>query len=146
MIEKYILSNSGTKDDAQDVFQNALVVLYSNTQKPSFELTSSISTYIFSISKNLWLKELRRKKNDSDKPLSENIIQEEGDFPQKEALISKVEKALNALSENCKRLIELYHYQNFSWKEIVVKMNYKNEHAARNQKYKCLKKLKDKLI
>ena len=108
MIENYILSNSGTKDDAQDIFQNALVALYSNTQKPSFELTSSISTYIFSISKNLWLKELRRKKNDSDEPLSENIIQEEGDFPQKEALISKVEKALNSLSENCKRLIELY--------------------------------------
>ena len=64
IVENYILKNSGNKEDAKDIFQNALIIFYKKAISSEFELTSKISTYIFAIAQNLWLKKLRdNKKN-----------------------------------------------------------------------------------
>ena len=62
ILKRYVLKNSGDKDDAKDVFQNTLIVFYKKVLIENFELSSKISTYLFSIAKNLWLKKLRDEK------------------------------------------------------------------------------------
>lgn len=146
MIENYILKNSGTKEEAKDIYQNTLLAFYKSIIKEGFVLNSKISTYLFSISKNLWLKELRETSKFQVSNLSdEKEIADEGDFSQKEELINKMTVGLKKLSENCQKLIRLYYYESKSWNEIMQVMNYKNEHAARNQKYKCFQKLKQNI-
>ena len=62
MMTKLVLSNSGTEDEAKDVFQDALIVFWQKVSRKELVLTSKISTYVYSICWNLWRKELERKK------------------------------------------------------------------------------------
>src|SRR6185436_11226786 len=59
IVAKYVKQNSGSRQDAEDIFQEAIIVLLNNIRHPGFQLTASLKTYLFSISKNLWLKKLR---------------------------------------------------------------------------------------
>jgi len=148
MVENYILKNNGSKEDAKDIFQNALVVFYENIQKPEFTITSKISTYLYSISKNLWLKKMTRNKEDlysnslksiyinSSKIEAEELLEEPLDISQYLANI------LKKLGNPCKPLIVCFHFDKLSWDEIALKLNYKTAHAARNQKYKCFLKIR----
>src|SRR3954462_110814 len=62
MMTKLVITNSGTEDEARDVYQDALVVFWQKATSGNLVLTSKISTYIYSICQNLWRKELDRKK------------------------------------------------------------------------------------
>jgi RNA polymerase sigma factor (sigma-70 family) len=142
MIERMIKQNNGSKDDAKDIFQNTLLAFYNNCCKKEFSLTVKIETYLYSIAHNLWLKELNRTKDFINSEKIELVEEESGDKVEKEVLIDKMNDSFDRLSEQCQQLIKLFHYQSMSWEEIMYKLGYKNEHAARNQKYKCLQKLK----
>jgi DNA-directed RNA polymerase specialized sigma24 family protein len=61
MMTKMVMSNSGTEQEAKDIYQEALVVFWQKSTSKKLVLTSKISTYIYSICQNLWRKELDRK-------------------------------------------------------------------------------------
>ena len=58
LIQSLILNNNGTADDAKDIFQEAMIVLYEKVRSGSFELNCQLKTYLYSVSKRLWLKKL----------------------------------------------------------------------------------------
>jgi len=60
MIQSLIVNNNGTADDARDIFQEAMVVLYEKVRTGSFELNCQLKTYLYSVSKRLWLKRLQQ--------------------------------------------------------------------------------------
>ena len=72
-IEKFICKNSGTSVDAEDVFQETIMVLLDKVPKDDFVLTSSIKTYIFAVASNIWLKRLRDAKSTTKLPLDFEI-------------------------------------------------------------------------
>lgn len=61
LIKKYILSNNGTIEDAEDVFHDSIIVLIHNLRN-NVKITSELSTYLYSIAKNLWLRRLAAKR------------------------------------------------------------------------------------
>lgn len=147
MVENYILKNSSDKDDAKDIFQNALIIFYKKAITPSFELTSKISTYVFATAQNLWLKKLRDKKN-SNIPLKENHTTEitanedfEREFPTL-SLKDYLKQKLLELGEPCLSILTMHTYQKLNMAIITEKMGYANEHTTRQQKYKCLKRIR----
>src|SRR6202012_4447482 len=60
MVQSLILSNSGYPDDARDIFQEAMIVLYEKARSGSFELNSQLKTYLYSVCRRLWLKRLNQ--------------------------------------------------------------------------------------
>ena len=52
-IQAFILNNNGSYDDARDIFQEAMIVLYENAKNESFVLTCQIKTYLYSICRRL---------------------------------------------------------------------------------------------
>ena len=149
MIETMILNNNGTKEDAKDIFQNTLIVFYKNALNPNFVLQAKISTYLYSVSKRLWMRKLKKDKphlemsitNDHDfKLLHENQIKlvETPPTPLHEYIIKK----LDELGEPCKSIIVMHEYNKLKMSEITTKLGYANEHTTRQQKYKCLLKLR----
>lgn len=143
MVESYVIKNSGTKYDAQDIVQDAFFLLYKKVEDVQFEITSQLSTYIFGISKNLWLKKITKKNPDNTKLEIEN---EFNDLPEDEyeklQLIKKLELALIKLGEPCKTIIEQFYYFKKNMKDIAALMHYTSAENAKNQKYKCFNRLK----
>jgi len=114
MLTRIVLKN------AQDVFQEALMVLNDKVADPGFKLTSNVCAFLSGTSYNKWLKILRHNKGKHFKPIDgiqlpyENESKEE-----KERMISKMEKALETLSELCRRVLHTYYHDEKSTKEIA---------------------------
>ena len=146
MIQHFVLNNNGSFDDARDLFQEAMITLYEKVQSDSFVLSCQIKTYLFSICKNLWLKRLQQMGKYSA-PLSteEESIAVEADleaFEKKDAAFSIMNRALNSLGEPCKSLLEGYYLNKKGMQELADDFGYTNADNAKNQKYKCLMRLK----
>jgi RNA polymerase sigma factor (sigma-70 family) len=146
MIQHFVSNNNGSFDDARDIFQEAMITLYEKVQLDNFALTCQIKTYLFSICKNLWLKRLQQMGKYST-PLSaqEETISVEEDldrFEKKDAAFAIMDRALNSLGEPCKSLLEGYYLNKKGMQELASQFGYTNADNAKNQKYKCLMRLK----
>ena len=146
MIQHFVTNNNGSFDDARDIFQEAMITLYEKVQLDNFGLTCQIKTYLFSICKNLWLKRLQQMGKYSA-PLSaqEETISVEEDldqFEKKDAAFAIMDRALNSLGEPCKSLLEGYYLNKKGMQELASQFGYTNADNAKNQKYKCLMRLK----
>ena len=47
VVENFICQNSGSADDAKDIFQNALIVLHNKADEGKLEIFSSFKTYLY---------------------------------------------------------------------------------------------------
>lgn len=146
MIRKMVLNNSGSEEDAKDLFHNALIVFYKNIRKPNFELTAKISSYLYAICDKSWKKKLTRDKSRHHASLEgkENIVGENFEYEEKpkKTLAEVIKGLLDKLGDPCKKILLMHEYQKYSMQEIADEMGYLTAHSARNQKYKCLEKLK----
>lgn len=146
-IRKLVISNSGDEEDAKDLYQEAFLAFYQKVKEDEFELKSSIRTYLYAVSRNLWLKRLklfssREQINikDEDQYFEEESVIEENDGRDRE--ISLVQQSLERMGEPCKTILKDFFYHKKSMEEIAQKMNYTNAANAKNQKYKCFNRLK----
>ena len=147
IVLKFILYNSGTGAAAQDVYQETIIVLFESVKKPGFELKCQLQTYIFSIAKRLWLKELKKNgKTFLFKESEENnlvdVSEDLKEFDEKEADIEKMNNSLIDLGEPCSELIKDFYINKLSMEEIAEKFGYTNADNAKTQKYKCLNRLR----
>ena len=147
IVLKFILYNSGTSAAAQDIYQETIIVLYESVKKPEFELKCQLQTYIFSIAKRLWLKELKKNgKTFLFKESEENnlvdVSEDLKEFDEKEAEIEKMNNSLIDLGEPCSELIKDFYINKLSMEQIAEKFGYTNADNAKTQKYKCLQRLK----
>ena len=146
MVQAFILQNNGSYDDARDIFQEAMIALYEKAQNESFVLTCQIKTYVYSICRRLWLKRLQqlgRYSNQVDS-LDETVpVEEDLEIHEKRnAEFAIMDRAMNSLGEPCKSLLEGYYLKKMGMQELAAEFGYTNADNAKNQKYKCLMRLK----
>ena len=141
MMTKLVITNSGTEEEARDVYQEALIVFWQKARSGNLVLTSKMSTYIYSVCQNLWRKELDRKKrlSNEEKDSPEHI---DTDKPEREKIIAK---CLGQLGETCRKVLMYYYFDEMSMQEIADKMGFANTDTAKTKKYKCKQKL-DELV
>jgi RNA polymerase sigma factor (sigma-70 family) len=146
MVQTLILNNNGSTEDAKDIFQEAVVVLYEKVKSGSLELNCQIKTYVYSVCRRLWLKRLSQLQRFSPEVESiEEIVMVEEEMEaheQRNSEFQVMEKAMQNLGEPCKSLLESYYLQKKSMQEIAGDFGYTNADNAKNQKYKCLMRLK----
>lgn len=135
----------GTKEDAQDVFQDALLILCKNVWKGDFVLSSKLDTYLYGVCFNLWRTRIKTKKEIKIEMPDEYRLESEDELQElfaKEAKIKQVEKVLKQLGDPCLKLLQLFYYQSMKLKEIMKEMKYKTENTVKVQKYKCMERAK----
>lgn len=145
----YILKNSGSLDEAKDVYQEAVIAFYENVRDNKFKGESSIGTYLYAIARFKWLNQIKKKnmRRDHHHKLE---VEEFDDGPL--ATIIDIEKqrrvleVLDELGTSCKKLLINCIYHNASMKEIVAQGDYSSEQIARNKKFKCLQKLRALIV
>lgn len=146
MVQTLILHNSGNSDDARDIFQEAMIVLYEKVKSGSFELNCQLKTYVYSVSRRLWLKRLSQLQKfapESDSHADTVAVEEDLEMhEQKNADFIVMEKAMQHIGEPCRSLLEAYYLQKKTMLEIAARFGYTNADNAKNQKYKCLIRLK----
>ncbi|TDW96516.1 RNA polymerase sigma factor (sigma-70 family) [Dinghuibacter silviterrae] len=146
MIQAFILNNNGSSEDARDIFQEAMIVLYEKATSGRFELTAQVKTYLYSVCRRLWLKRLQQVQRFGTPVESmPELVQVEEDLEAHERrneAFMMMEKALGHLGEPCRSLLEAYYLQKKNMQEISEHFGYTNAENAKNQKYKCLTRLK----
>jgi len=146
MIEHLVLTNNGVKDDAQDIFQDSMVVFYNKVKQNGFELTGKASTYLYSIARNIWLRRLRDNKKNTNNMSLEGIelvsaedIDRELVFTEDQIILGKL---LKQSGEKCVELLKAFYFEKLKIRKITELLNFSSEQVVKNQKSICLKKLK----
>lgn len=146
MVQAFILNNNGTTDDARDIFQEAMIVLFEKAKDGQLELNCQIKTYVYSVCRRLWLKRLQQLQRFGAPVESlENMVPVEEELEEherKNEAFAVMEKAMTHLGEPCKSLLEAYYIQKKQMLDIAAEFGYTNADNAKNQKYKCLMRLK----
>ena len=146
MVQTLVISNSGSLDDAKDIFQEAMIVLFEKAKSGHFELNCQLKTYVYSVCRRLWLKRLHQmQKFQTEMEGVEELVPVEEELElheQRNSDFIMMEKAMQHLGEPCKSLLEAYYLQKRNMVEIAENFGYTNADNAKNQKYKCLVRLK----
>jgi RNA polymerase sigma factor (sigma-70 family) len=145
MVQALVINNNGSTEDAKDIFQEAMIVLYEKVQSGSFELNCQIKTFVYSVSRRIWLKRLlhqsRVSLSDGNEPFVP-VDEEMEEHEKRQDEFTMMEKAMSGLGEPCKSLLEAFYMQKRSMQDIATGFGYTNAENAKNQKYKCLMRLK----
>lgn len=146
MIVRFVQKNKGSFDDAGDVFQEALIVIYQKALNSDFVLNCQFKTYLYSVCRRLWLKKLQRDQRAGMQVEElENIVAVETDLEEhleNQLNFQLMDNALNQIGEPCKSLLTAYYIQRKNMQEIAAEFKYTNSDNAKTQKYKCLMRLK----
>ena len=146
MIQSLVINNNGSAEEAKDIFQEAMIVLYEKVRSGTFELNCQVKTYIYSVCRRLWLKRLQQLNRYSPEVVGlETVVPVEEEIEEhdkRNVEFEMMDKAISNLGEPCKSLLEAYYLQKKSMFEIAAGFGYTNADNAKNQKYKCLMRLK----
>jgi RNA polymerase sigma factor (sigma-70 family) len=146
MILQMVISNNGDEEEAKDIFQESIIVLYNKVKAGDFELNSKLKTYIYAICRRLWLKRLNQQSKFTNQlGIAEDVEDSAADLEEYEhqhRQFQLMQTALSQLGEPCKTIIEEFYLHNKSMQDICEKFGYTNADNAKTQKYKCLQRLK----
>ena len=142
-IIQLVETNNGTREDARDVFQEALLLIYQKAKAPDFQLTSSFFTYFYAVCRNIWSNKVRKKSFGevtlSDDKASMLVDESPEQFHKNEQYILYRRK-FQELAEDCQRLLTLF-FNKTSLKAIAEEMGLSSEGYAKKKKYKCKNEL-----
>jgi len=151
LAKSIVEKNSGNSADAEDVFQDGLVILYKKITVENITLNCSLKTYFYAICKNIWLQRLDRKWR---LHYVENMTEEASESYElftkeiKEAELEKkrlFQKHFLTLPMKCQKVLELFLLDT-PLKEIAAMMGFKNEEYAKTKKYMCKNMLRKRIV
>ncbi|MEY4875205.1 MAG: hypothetical protein RL708_354 [Bacteroidota bacterium] len=158
-------NNQNYDEEFNDIYHDAVLVLYEKVKGGNFTLTSTIQTYLNSICRNQLL--VRFKKNSRftiisdnnsdeydddgeglenlqwDEKISDWLPQDENDIngERVQAMVKSLE-LMKAAKGHCYELLSMFFYHNKTMDSIAQHFGYTNADNAKNQKYRCQEKLK----
>lgn len=133
-----------SNQEAEEIFQDSLLVFYEKMIAPAFSLSSHWKTFLFAIGKNKLREFLRRNQRavSFEESTHDRVTEAEDDIEVDEST-TLVIKCIEELGAPCKDLILAYYYHTLSLEEASLKLGYKNANSAKNQKFKCMQRLKE---
>lgn len=145
-ISSFILANSGTPQDAEDIFQETVVTFIDLIKKDKFRGEASVKTFLVAIARNTWFNELKKRERSGIREQLFEKSRETNEMDVSQYIADREMKqqfreVLNKLGEPCKKILTLFYYENLSMKDMLNHLPYENEQVVRNKKYKCLQHL-----
>jgi len=141
-----VKNNNGSQQDAEDIFQEVVVNFIELVQKDKFRGESSVKTFLFSMTKNTWLNELKKRGRSDARELKYEKMKDKEEMDVSHLIAEREAKKqvmdiVSQLGDTCKKILVMFYYENLSMNEILANLEYENEQVVRNKKYKCLKQL-----
>lgn len=142
-LRQHVCTHGGSQEDAEDVFQETMLVLYRKANQPDFVLTSQFHTFLLGVGRKIWLKKASRR---GRRPETRLPAPEAAATPDWDAEIACQERyqlyreKLAELDEDSQRVLRLF-CEGKSMREIAEIMGYKSEGYAKKRKFQCKQKL-----
>jgi RNA polymerase sigma factor (sigma-70 family) len=149
-VKQLILHNAGTDNDAEDIFQEALIIIFKKLkEEPDFELTAAFNTYIYSIARLLWLKNLRNIKKIEIDPLNRDMeerieFEEPSPVQDKDLRLAIYQRTLLKIPEDCQKILRLTA-QDVSSREIANQLGFRSEGYVRKRRHFCKEYLVERI-
>jgi RNA polymerase sigma factor (sigma-70 family) len=140
----FVQQNRGTRDDGLDMFHEGIIVLDRNIRQDKFRGESSLTLYLFSICRLLWMNQLRKNQRidlqDDPKTMDNpGATTPELDFLSTERQ-NLLRQLLERLGEKCREVLEMWQLS-YSMEEIAEALGLSSEKMARKRKYRCQQSL-----
>lgn len=143
VIRFFIIKNSGSDEDAKDIFQESLILIYNKLKKGTLVLDCSFKTYLYSVCRLLWLKNLEQQQIKRSLHDSQDYVQLdsslENEYVEQERY-RLYQKHFKTLSKDCQKVLKLALKEK-SFTEIARKMKYKSEKYVKKRKFECKERL-----
>lgn len=148
-VEKYILDNNGTAEEAKDIYQEAFIAVWRNIQLGKFEpqQATSLNGYIYQVARNKWIDQLRQSKSRKVIPITDSLNSKEETATvseEEQQRLHSIKTNFKLLGDMCRDVLERFYYKKESMRTIADAMNW-TEATAKNNKYRCLQKLRELL-
>ncbi|PWJ59247.1 RNA polymerase sigma factor (sigma-70 family) [Dyadobacter jejuensis] len=143
-VERFVIHNNGTSADAEDLFQDTMLVLVEKLRQEHFNLTASIKTYVMAIAKHLWLKKLRDVPEMGELDEANYSLFAAGidrSIENERSYTERLQYYLTKITDHCSRLMQDMFFKNKSIEQIQSDYGYSSKHNAQNQKHKCMKQI-----
>jgi RNA polymerase sigma factor (sigma-70 family) len=142
-ITKFICINNGDEDEAKDIFQDAVVSLFTTVKLGKFDIEKDVNGFLFFVSRNLWINYVKKRGRQLDISKMHISMYEES---QMAVMISDEKKALideflGKAGYKCKQVLKYVIYDDYSMKEIAKLMNFASEAVAKTTHHRCKQKL-----
>ncbi len=123
MVQSLVINNNGSVQEAKDIFQEAMIVLFEKARSGNFELNCQIKTYVYSVCRRIWLKRLQqnnRYSNEIESMIGTVPVEEDvEEYEKRDQEFVMMEKAIGSLGEPCKSLIESFYIQKRNMQDIA---------------------------
>lgn len=141
-INFFIKKNNGDEDDANDIFQEAIIIIYRKLKANDLVLECTFDTYLYSVCRLLWLKELEKRKIEQENIKDNHDFNDEIYDESLDLVIDLNEryklyqKHFALLGKDCQKIMQL-HFDKVPLKTIADMMGFKSEKYAKKRKYSC---------
>lgn len=143
-VKRYLKSKGCKSADAEDIFQEALLIFARKLKDPEFELTVESFHYVKSTCKFIWYNQSRKESKHRQTELHENFSEEEDeDWILKELKLKSIEDALSQIGKQCQQILKMFYGLGLNMVEIAKKVGLRNDKVAKAQKYRCINKVKE---
>jgi RNA polymerase sigma factor (sigma-70 family) len=142
-VRSYILKHSGTKEEAEDLFQDCVLIIYTKSSEQTLGEVDNIGGFMMQIIKNLWINRVKRKARQQYMDVLPEFSEELGlvEMLENEEKTKLIHWMLDQIGDKCRDLLLLSVFQKFSMEEIAVKLGYTSANAAKTNNYRCKEKL-----
>ncbi len=144
-VRAWVLQNNGDTDEAQDIFQDAVIAFYKYVTENKFKEGNSVAGFIYTISRNLWVNRVKQKnKFERNVEMHANVHAEEMEIQTRDIgsdRETKINEILSQLGDRCKELLTYSVFYKMSMEDISIKMGFNNSDTAKTKNYKCKQRL-----
>lgn len=137
-VARYIARMGGSLEEAQDVFQDTLIIYYEKVTSAQVAGIVNENAYLLGIARKLWFH--RYKMNSKNQPLNDLDIEAEND---EQPATGKILRYLETAGKKCMELLKAFYYDHLPIDTVVKRFGYSGNHSATVAKYKCLEKVRD---
>ncbi len=147
-ITKFICINNGDEDEAKDIFQDAVVSLFTTVKMGKFDIEKDVNGFLFFVSRNLWINYVKKRGRQLDVSKMHLSMYEESQLAVMitEEKKVQIEQFLEKAGDKCKQVLKYVIYDNYSMKEIAKLMDFANEAVAKTTHHRCKQKLMDLVV
>ncbi|MCU0453858.1 MAG: sigma-70 family RNA polymerase sigma factor [Bacteroidetes bacterium] len=143
-IVSHVTRNGGSADEAEDVLQESVVIVWEKVRTGGFELTARLTTFTFAVARRLWLRKLAQHRREPAVDLDPDGLSDDpqAEPPDVDERIDSMRLAFDRLGEPCRTLLLLFYWEELTMAEVARQLGFANADVAKAKKYQCKEQLR----